>query len=83
LYPCRTVLVVESGDDSAKLETQLEPGKWNFMSVSISDFQRGDKFSSGGMPLSSITLKFGESGIPMEVYIDDLSISEGPVEAPR
>jgi len=66
---------------AAKHRTDLEPGTWQFISLPVSKFENGDQVA--GKPLANIMIKFGEAGIGMEVYIDDLSVSAGPLSPPR
>jgi len=80
-YPCPTRILFETPETPAKYSTRLESGGWRFVSLPVSEFEQGDNLA--GQPLANIMIKLGEAGIGMEVYIDDLSVSSGPVSPPR
>ena len=82
LFPCSVTLLFEASEQPAKFRTELaELGKWTFVSLPVSQFEGSENLT--GQPLANIMIKLGESGTQMEVYIDDLSVSEGPLAPPR
>ncbi len=80
-YPCDAKMVVETTGPNPGKRFSLEPKKWTWVSVPISEFGKGPE--AIGLPLTTILVKAGEAETEMEIYFDDISITQGPLAAPR
>jgi len=80
-YPAEMVLVVEGTEEAAKYRTEFQAERWTWVSVPLSEFENGE--AVGGKGLANIMIKGGQPRMNMEIFVDDLSITEGPMESPR
>ena len=80
-YPCEAKMVVETPAQSVGKRFELGKRKWTWVSVPIAELSNGDK--AIGQPMTTILIKAGEAETEMEIYFDDISITEGPLAEPR
>jgi hypothetical protein len=73
---------VEIGKESPRTLVSASKNQWAYVSLPINKFERA-KGDQSGERLMEIQIVAGEIGDGVEMLLDDISISSGPMQSPR